>query len=427
MSSELFQNAIDKVTIAIKLDNEKKYKDALEHYQQALQMLIVVLKYEKNEKTKQLLSQRVHQYMSRAEELRKTVEQKQAVTVQEEEDKKVKEDKFQITKLEKKISWNDVAGLENAKKALQEAVILPIKFPNLFANGREAWKGILLYGSPGTGKSFLAKVVASVSNSSFYSISSSDIVSKWLGESEKAIKDLFSEARANSPSVIFIDEIDSLCGERTDNENDATRRIKTEILIQMDGVGKDNNNVLVLAATNTPWSLDPAFRRRFQKRIYIPLPNKHARKKIIQSYLSKCDNCVEDNELDQLALLTEGFSGSDISNLMKDALMEPIRKLQHAKQFILKDNNKWSICEYYPNCPQCPPDLTSEPSMNKECTNCGAVRKDLFDINENDIEIPIISYQDIRNSMKNITKTVSDSDLKKYEDWTLQYGVNGVV
>ena len=135
------------------------------------------------------------------------------------------------------IQWADVAGLEGAKEALKEAVILPIKFPHLFTGNRKPWKGILLFGPPGTGKSYLAKAVATeANNSTFFSVSSSNLVSKWLGESEKLVKNLFEMARQHRPSIIFIDEIDSLCSTRSDNESESARRIKTEFLVQMQGL-----------------------------------------------------------------------------------------------------------------------------------------------------------------------------------------------
>lgn len=132
------------------------------------------------------------------------------------------------------VRWDDVAGLEAAKEALKEAVILPIKFPHLFTGKRTPWQGILLYGPPGTGKSYLAKAVATEANkSTFFSISSSDLVSKWLGESEKLVKNLFELAREHRPSIVFIDEVDSLCSSRSDSESESARRIKTEFLVQM--------------------------------------------------------------------------------------------------------------------------------------------------------------------------------------------------
>ena len=175
------------------------------------------------------------------------------------------------------VKWTDVAGLEQAKASLQEAVILPTRFPQLFTGERKPWRGILLYGPPGTGKSYLAKACATEADGTFFSISSSDLVSKWLGESERLVKQLFKLARENKPAIIFIDEVDSLCGSRSEGENETSRRIKTEFLVQMQGVGNDNDGILVLGATNTPWELDPAIRRRFEKRIYIPLPDLHAR------------------------------------------------------------------------------------------------------------------------------------------------------
>ena len=155
-----------------------------------------------------------------------------------------------------KVTWDDVAGLEAAKEALKEAVILPTKFPQLFEGEWKPWTGIMLYGPPGTGKSFIAKACASEAQGTFFSIKSSDLLSKYLGESEKLISNLFKLAWEMKPSIIFIDEIDSVCGARKEGDHETMRWVKTEILIQMQGVGSNNDGVLVLGATNLPWEID---------------------------------------------------------------------------------------------------------------------------------------------------------------------------
>ena len=199
------------------------------------------------------------------------------------------------------VTWDDVAGLKEAKKTLQEAIILPHKFPEIFVGIRKPWKGILLYGPPGTGKSYIAKACANMADATFFSISSSDLISKWVGESEKLVKELFRLAKDKEPSIIFIDEIDSLVSARGEGESEASRRVKTEFLVQMQGVGSYEGKVLVLGATNFPWGLDPAMRRRFQKRIYIPLPDYEARYHMLKLNLDKHNShTLTQNELEDL-------------------------------------------------------------------------------------------------------------------------------
>jgi len=183
-------------------------------------------------------------------------------------------------------------------------------------------------------KAFLAKAVATESGAScFFSVSSSDLMSKFQGESEKLVKHLFTLARQKAPSIIFIDEVDSLVSARSDGENESARRVKTEFLVQMDGVGKGGSGVLVLGATNTPWELDPAIRRRFEKRVYIPLPDARARSRIFRTCIGDTPNSLDEKDFKELAESCDGFSGSDIAVLCRDALYEPVRICQMATHF----------------------------------------------------------------------------------------------
>lgn len=147
------------------------------------------------------------------------------------------------------------------------------------------------------------------------------------------VKNLFELARQHKPSIIFIDEVDSLCSARSDNESESARRIKTEFLVQMQGVGNDNDGILVLGATNIPWVLDAAIRRRFEKRIFIPLPEEHARQVMFKIHLGDTAHVLTEENLRELSRKTEGYSGADISIIVRDALMQPVRKVQNATHF----------------------------------------------------------------------------------------------
>ena len=302
------------------------------------------------------------------------------------------------------VKWDDVAGLAEAKRALNEAVILPMRFPHFFTGERAPWRGILLYGPPGTGKSFLAKATATESgNSTFLTVSTSDLVSKWLGESEKLIRALFETAREHKPAIIFIDEIDSLLSERSENDSESARRIKTEFLIQMDGVGKSMDGILLLAATNIPWGLDPAVRRRFEKKIYIPLPDLEARAALLKLKLKETPNTLKEEDIWKIAESIEGYSGADIKILTREAAMLSIRKLQQAEYF----------CEYNGKMYACNADYP------------GAKKMKMMDIPPDRLEAPPVQPQDFQESIQKIRASVSPSDLIRFEEWTSKFGQEG--
>uniref|UniRef100_A0A8C7U7J0 Fidgetin-like protein 1 n=1 Tax=Oncorhynchus mykiss TaxID=8022 RepID=A0A8C7U7J0_ONCMY len=226
------------------------------------------------------------------------------------------------------VRFEDIAGQELAKQALQEIVILPALRPELFTGLRAPARGLLLFGPPGNGKTMLAKAVAMESNATFFNISAASLTSKYVGEGEKLVRALFAVARELQPSIIFIDEIDSLLCERREGEHDASRRLKTEFLIEFDGVQSGGDErVLVMGATNRPQELDEAVLRRFAKRVYVALPTEETRLKLVKNLLEKHGNPLALKELSQLARMTEGYSGSDLTSLAKDASLGPIRAI----------------------------------------------------------------------------------------------------
>jgi spastin len=185
------------------------------------------------------------------------------------------------------VKWSDIVGLERAKQALQEAVVLPALRADLFRGIRSPDRGILLYGPPGNGKTMLARAATAAADATFFAVSASTLASKWHGEGEKLVRALFAAARRRAPAIVFFDEADALLGARAAGEHDASRRLKTEFLVQMDGAASGaDERVLVLAATNRPQDLDAAVVRRLPKRIYIALPDAAARKAIIVKLLA---------------------------------------------------------------------------------------------------------------------------------------------
>ncbi|KAJ8752665.1 hypothetical protein K2173_005554 [Erythroxylum novogranatense] len=228
------------------------------------------------------------------------------------------------------VTFDDIGALENVKDTLKELVMLPLQRPELFCKGQltKPCKGILLFGPPGTGKTMLAKAVATDAGANFINISMSSITSKWFGEGEKYVKAVFSLASKIAPSVVFVDEVDSMLGRRENpGEHEAMRKMKNEFMVNWDGLRtKDTERVLVLAATNRPFDLDEAVIRRLPRRLMVNLPDAPNRAKILKVILAKEDLSL-DVDFDAIANMTDGYSGSDLKNMCVTAAHRPIKEI----------------------------------------------------------------------------------------------------
>ncbi|WP_297494651.1 CDC48 family AAA ATPase [Thermococcus sp.] len=225
------------------------------------------------------------------------------------------------------VRWDDIGGLEDVKQELREAVEWPLKYPEAFAGlGITPPKGILLYGPPGTGKTLLAKAVANESQANFIAIKGPEVLSKWVGESEKNIREIFRKARQAAPTVIFIDEIDAIAPRRGTDVNRVTDRLINQLLTEMDGI-QENSGVVVIGATNRPDIIDPALLRpgRFDRLILVPAPDEKARLEIFKVHTRKVP-LAEDVNLEELAKRTEGYTGADIAAVVREAAMLAMRR-----------------------------------------------------------------------------------------------------
>ncbi|MBD3351039.1 MAG: AAA family ATPase, partial [Candidatus Lokiarchaeota archaeon] len=310
-NSKLFQYAQQIASEAVVLDKNKRFKEAAKKYTRAAEVLLEFTKFNKNQNLNQLCQEKIKEYINRADSLNKKFRKRVKVGhgsskkksgsdsqpgssdgSEDYDEEELSEEEQELERavmgtvlLEKPdITWEDIAGLPEPKQALREAVVLPITHKHLFKGARKPWKGILLFGPPGTGKTMLAKAAANEIDCTFMVADSASMTSKWMGESEKLAKGLFKVARRKAPTIIFLDEIDSVATKRgSGNESAGIRRLKTQLLQEIQGV-RDNGDALVtvMAATNRPWDIDSAFLRRLERKIYVPLPDFDSRKAILK-------------------------------------------------------------------------------------------------------------------------------------------------
>lgn len=286
------------------------------------------------------------------------------------------------------VRWDDVAGLTEAKRLLEEAVVLPLWMPEYFKGIRRPWKGVLMFGPPGTGKTLLAKAVATECGTTFFNVSSATLASKWRGESERMVRCLFDLARAYAPSTIFIDEIDSLCNARgASGEHESSRRVKSELLVQVDGVNNSSTGddggpkiVMVLAATNFPWDIDEALRRRLEKRIYIPLPSFESRKELIKINLRTVE-VATDVDIEEVARRTDGYSGDDLTNVCRDASLNGMRR-----------------------------------------KIAGKSREEIKNMSKDEINNDPVAMCDFEEALGKVQRSVSQADIERHEKWFHEFG-----
>ncbi len=371
---ELYQYAISYAKKAIENEKKGQKKAALDNYIKAVEILNKMIRWAPTPEQKEAYYRKAKTYLTRAWEIRKELKKPRGEIGEEKGELSAAIQDAIITE-RPMIKWDDVADLETAKQALREAIILPLLRPDLFKGARKPWRGVLLFGPPGCGKTLLAKAVASECDATFFNVSAATLVSKWLGESEKLVRELFKFSKEKQPSIVFFDEVDAIATTRGGTEHDAIRRVKLQLMQEMQGLATEvSEQIVVIGTTNVPWAIDPAFRRRFEKRILVPLPEKEAREQIFRIH-------TKDVELDEsivfnlLAEITEGFSGADIEIVCREAIMNPVREMD--KSGLLKDK---------------------------------------------EAKIRPVTIEDFEKALQKIKPTVAPEELLGYEEWQQEFG-----
>mgnify|MGYP006277535241 CR=1 FL=1 len=395
LDSKLYQFAVKEAKEAVAMDGQGEYRKAINKYERAAESLLKFVKFNDNKTLNKKCKKQIEQYINRAKVLKSHLGGGPAgkasgakkggdfkgdgEKVPEEEQKLIDAISSTIISESPDITWDDIAGLEKSKQILREAIVLPILKPDLFVGARRPWSGVLLFGPPGCGKTLLAKAAASECEATFFYVSSADLLSKWLGESEKLVSSLFKVSRLRAPSLIFIDEIDSVATKRGGGgESGGERRIKTQLLTEIQGIKTDaKKTLLVLGATNRPWDIDNAMLSRFQKKVYIPLPDLEARAKIFELETKGVNMDLDQEDFIELGVRSEGYSGRDIANVCREVVMIPIREL----------------------------DATG-----------------ILDDPSEQVEVRDLTIDDFKKTLKEVKPMTDDALLQKFEKWAKKFG-----
>jgi SpoVK/Ycf46/Vps4 family AAA+-type ATPase len=374
--SMLHQEVQRKIAQARKLEKKGKHDEASKKYLEASAVYRRIAIIAPREKAEEMFS-RAGQY----ESVSKTVKQSPDLRKISRSDPELYEETVAnlIVSQKTDVDWDDIGGLKDAKSVIKEAIILPfVKAKPPFVKSQRT---ILLYGPPGTGKTMLAKASASTLDATFFEAKVSSLLSKYFGESPKMVKALFDKAREKQPSLIFIDELDSVAIRRSGDSNEASRRVLGELLTQIEGFSsKGKDKVLVIGATNKPWDLDEAAMSRFQRKIYVPLPDERSRKAIFQIHLNGAD--VDGSDMiKELAKRTEGFSGRDIMGVCQEAISAMVREQN--------------------------PDLESLNSKQ---------------IEEYTLKTRRLSMKDFESALEKVRPAATEKDIHHYELWKQEYG-----